>query len=79
MDYGGLNRLIGREVGEEFWGTRTQHIVGVAAALALTGKSALVSLYHIISCVRYEYSAIWVLHLAFISHYLTAFEPHVLI
>ena len=51
MDYGGLNRLIGREVGEEFWGTRTQHIVGVAAALALTGKSALVSLYHMISCV----------------------------
>jgi len=36
MDYGGLNRLIGREVGEEFWGTRTQHIVGVAGALALT-------------------------------------------
>jgi len=48
MDYGGLNRLIGREVGEEFWGTRTQHIVGVAAALALTGKSALVLFCHMI-------------------------------
>ena len=45
---------------------------------AHTGKSALVSLYHMISCVRYEDSAIWILHLAFISHYLTAFEPHVL-
>jgi len=42
------------------------------------GKSALVSLYHMISCVRYEDSAIWILHLAFISHYLTVFEPHVL-
>ena len=40
------------------------------------GKSALVSLYHMISCVRYEDPAIWILHLAFISHYLTAFEPH---
>ena len=40
MDYGGLNRLIGREVGEEFWGTRTQHIVGVAAALALTDHAS---------------------------------------
>jgi len=45
---------------------------------AHTGKSALVSLYHMISCVRYEDSAIWILHLAFISHYLTVFEPHVL-
>ena len=26
MDYGVFNRLLGREVGEEFWGTRTQHI-----------------------------------------------------
>jgi len=43
-----------------------------------SGKSALVSLYHMTSCVRYEDSAIWVLHLAFISHYLTAFESHVL-
>ena len=31
------------------------------------GKSALVSLYHMISCVRYEDSAIWILHLAFIA------------
>jgi len=34
---------------------------------AHTGKSALVSLYHMISCVRYEDSAIWILHLAFIA------------
>ena len=26
MDYGVFNRFLGREVGEEFWGTRTQHI-----------------------------------------------------
>ena len=43
-----------------------------------SGKSAVVSLYHMISCVRYEDPAIWILHLTFISHYLTAFEPHVL-
>ena len=36
-----------------------------------SGKSAIVSLYHMISCVRYEDSAIWIFHLAFISHYLT--------
>ena len=42
------------------------------------GKSALVLFHHMNSCVRYEVSVIWILHLAFISHYLTAFEPHVL-
>ena len=36
MDYGYFNQYIGREVAEPFWGTRTQHIVGVAAALAVT-------------------------------------------
>lgn len=40
MDYGFFNRLIGREVGEEFWGTRTQHIVGVAGCLALTDHAS---------------------------------------
>jgi len=41
--------------------------------VVLAGKSALVSLYHIISCVRYEDSAIWILHLAFIYLHLIAF------
>jgi hypothetical protein len=36
MDYGSFNQLIGREVAEPFWGTRTEHIVGVAACLAVT-------------------------------------------
>jgi hypothetical protein len=36
MDYGILNKLIGREVDQDFWGTRTEHIVGVAACLAVT-------------------------------------------
>lgn len=40
MDYGSLNRFIGREVGEEFWGTRTQHIIGVAACLAATDHAS---------------------------------------
>ena len=40
MDYVFLNRFIGREVGEEFWGTRTQHIVGVAGCLALTDHAS---------------------------------------
>merc|ERR1719335_922164 len=35
MDYGALNGVIGREVGESFWGTRLEHIVGVAACLAV--------------------------------------------
>ena len=40
MDYGLLNQFIGREVGEKFWGTRTQHIVGVAGCLALTDHAS---------------------------------------
>lgn len=40
MDYGKtVNKFLGREVKDgdsEFWGTRNEHIVGVAAALALT-------------------------------------------
>ena len=40
MDYGYFNRLLGREVGNEFWGTRTQHIVGVAGCLALTDHAS---------------------------------------
>lgn len=40
MDYGAFNRLIGREVGSEFWGTRTEHIVGVAGCLALTDHAS---------------------------------------
>jgi hypothetical protein len=36
MDYGFLNQYIGRPVDQPFWGTRTQHIVGVAGCLAVT-------------------------------------------
>ena len=35
MDYGAANQLIGREVDSKWWGTRIEHIVGVAACLAL--------------------------------------------
>lgn len=40
MDYGYFNQFLGREVGENFWGTRTQHIVGVAGCLALTDHTS---------------------------------------
>jgi len=40
MDYGFFNKLIGREVGDNFWGTRTEHIVGVAACLAATDHTS---------------------------------------
>ncbi|GMH67261.1 hypothetical protein TrST_g7386 [Triparma strigata] len=45
MDYGAVNQLLGREVDSQFWGTRTQHIFGVAACLAATdhGSQALFS------------------------------------
>jgi hypothetical protein len=36
MDYGYFNRITDRPVDNEFWGTRTQHIIGVAGCLALT-------------------------------------------
>jgi hypothetical protein len=36
MDYGYLNQFLGRPVDRSFWGTRTEHIVGVAACLAVT-------------------------------------------
>jgi|Transcript_1672 hypothetical protein len=40
MDYGYLNQFIGREVDQPFWGTRTQHILGVAACLAVTDHTS---------------------------------------
>ncbi len=40
MDYGAFNKLIGREVDQPFWGTRTEHIVGVAACLAVTDHAS---------------------------------------
>jgi hypothetical protein len=40
MDYGFLNQYIGREVDQAWWGTRTQHIVGVAASLAITDHTS---------------------------------------
>jgi len=42
------------------------------------GKSALVLFYYVNSCAQCEVSAIWLLHLAFFSLYLTAFTPHAL-
>ena len=35
MDYGAANQLIGREIDSKWWGTRIEHIVGVAACLAV--------------------------------------------
>ena len=40
MDYGYFNTFLGREVDEPFWGTRTEHIVGVAACLAVTDHAS---------------------------------------
>ena len=40
MDYGYFNQFLGREVDRNWWGTRTQHIVGVAAALAVTDHTS---------------------------------------
>ena len=40
MDYGYFNQLIGRPVDQPFWGTRTEHIVGVAGCLALTDHTS---------------------------------------
>jgi len=40
MDYGYFNQFIGREVDRNWWGTRTQHIVGVAACLAVTDHAS---------------------------------------
>jgi hypothetical protein len=40
MDYGYFNKLISRPVDNNFWGTRTQHIVGVAACLAATDHAS---------------------------------------
>ena len=40
MDYGILNKAIGREVDQVWWGTRTEHIVGVAACLAVTDHAS---------------------------------------
>lgn len=40
MDYGIFNSLIGREVDRAWWGTRTQHIIGVAATLAITDHAS---------------------------------------
>jgi hypothetical protein len=40
MDYGYFNQFIDREVDQNFWGTRTEHIVGVAACLAVTDHAS---------------------------------------
>ena len=40
MDYGYFNQFIGREVDQAWWGTRTEHIVGVAACLAVTDHAS---------------------------------------
>lgn len=40
MDYGFLNSFLGRPVDQPFWGTRTEHIVGVAGCLAITDHAS---------------------------------------
>ncbi len=40
MDYGYFNQFLDRPVVEGFWGTRTEHIVGVAACLAVTDHAS---------------------------------------
>jgi len=40
MDYGFINRYIGREVQSDFWGTRLEHIVGVAGCLAVADHAS---------------------------------------
>jgi len=40
MDYGYFNQFIGRPIDQPFWGTRTQHIVGVAGCLAVTDHAS---------------------------------------
>ena len=40
MDYGIFNKYLDRPVDQQFWGTRTEHIVGVAAALAVTDHTS---------------------------------------
>jgi hypothetical protein len=40
MDYGYFNQFLGRPVDRNFWGTRTEHIVGVAACLAVTDHAS---------------------------------------
>lgn len=40
MDYGIFNQVMGRPVDQTFWGTRTEHIVGVAGCLALTDHTS---------------------------------------
>ena len=40
MDYGILNTYLDRPVDQKFWGTRTEHIIGVAAALAVTDHAS---------------------------------------
>ena len=41
MDYGCINKVIGRKVGKNFWGTRSEHIVGVAASLAVADHGSV--------------------------------------
>jgi hypothetical protein len=41
MDYGFINKVMGRKVGKHFWGTRSEHIVGVAASLAVADHGSV--------------------------------------
>eukprot|EP00554_Chaetoceros_debilis_P014972 CAMPEP_0194124652 /NCGR_PEP_ID=MMETSP0150-20130528/59056_1 /TAXON_ID=122233 /ORGANISM="Chaetoceros debilis, Strain MM31A-1" /LENGTH=207 /DNA_ID=CAMNT_0038818431 /DNA_START=73 /DNA_END=696 /DNA_ORIENTATION=+ len=47
MDYGILNSIISRKTNTKIWGTRLEHILGVAATLAITdhGSAALFEQY----------------------------------
>jgi hypothetical protein len=35
LDYGFINRVLGRPVNSEWWGTRAEHVLGIAWPLAL--------------------------------------------
>mmetsp|Transcript_14065 Transcript_14065/g.16593 ORF Transcript_14065/g.16593 Transcript_14065/m.16593 type:complete len:277 (+) Transcript_14065:59-889(+) len=49
MDYGVFNKFIGREVDQKWWGTRTEHIVGVAGCLAITDHASQAIFKNILS------------------------------
>lgn len=41
LDYGFLNRFLGREVNNEWWGTRAEHVLGIALPLALADHMSI--------------------------------------
>lgn len=41
LDYGIVNKVLGREVKNEWWGTRLEHIVGIALPLAICDHASI--------------------------------------